>query len=205
MDTIRFIILQRTKLGERQLVLHTLSAEYGSRSFICAVPRSGALTLPLSIVEATLIPNSKSDLWRVKDLCPLSPLDNLRSSMTKNAIALFMSEVLYRILKDGESEDGLYEWTKGMIEELDEIKGSTADFPLHFLLGLCTALGFKPDSDRLSPYVEGTPSPATGAERTAMAESILRYLSAHTDTRLDIRSLGVLHELCADFVTLPSR
>ena len=120
-QAIEFIILGTTKVGEKSLVLHTLSSEYGRRSFIVSVSKSSsmALFLPLNILSGEVSDNHLSDLWRVSGLRAEYPLNGIRGSVLKNSVCLFMSEVLYRVLRDGEYSEELYDWAHRSILTLD--------------------------------------------------------------------------------------
>ena len=207
------IILNTTKTGERSLVLHALSPDWGRRSFITSVPRGGGMALfqPLSVLDAEITENPRSDLWRAHGLSARYPLTGLRTSASKSAMTLFMSEVLYRTIRDGAREDGLFEWCERCILTLDALEGNFTNYHLRFLLELAAALGFSPSLEDLAPFAGEHLStvqallqsdfatsmllPLNGAARGEIAELLLRYLSFHTETRIEARSLRVLREL----------
>ena len=207
------IVLNHTKFGENSIVLHTLSGAYGRRGFLVRVsPRTAmALFLPLNIIEAEVTENPKSDLWYARNFVCVSPLNGIRSNIHKNTMTLFMSEVLYRVVKDQTNEDGLADWLKKQILTLDALESDFANFHLLFLLGLCTALGFDPDTAGLAPFAdkrlkqletlltkpfsEALLLPLSGADRNAIAESILKYIEYHTESAVNVRSLAVLREI----------
>ena len=209
----QLIILNTTKVGERSLVLHALSADWGRRSFIVSVPKGGGMALfqPLSVLDAEVIENPRSELWRVRGLSAAHPLTGLRTSASKNAMTLFMSEVLYRTVRDGESEPGLFAWCERAILTLDALQGDYANYHLRFLLELAGALGFSPSLEDLAPFAgphylrvrdllqddfgSCMLLPMNGQERSEIADLLLRYLSYHTETRIEARSLRVLGEL----------
>ena len=212
-DSVRLIVLNSTKLGDSSLVLHTLCREMGRRSFIVGVRKGGsrALYLPFSILDAEVLENRKSDLWRLRGLSAVYPLNGIRSNYDKNAITLFMSEVLWRAVQDGASEEGLYDWCERSILTLDAMEGDFANFHLRWLMELADVMGFAPSFESLAPFAGehlrqlsdllslGLPEflvyPLDGARRSAIAGSLLRYLSAHLEIPLNIRSLAVLGEL----------
>ncbi len=212
-QAIEFIILGTTKVGEKSLVLHTLSSEYGRRSFIVSVSKSSsmALFLPLNILSGEVSDNHLSDLWRVSGLRAEYPLNGIRGSILKNSVCLFMSEVLYRVLRDGEYSEELYAWARHSILTLDGLGADFANFHLLFLLELSSVLGFSPRTEDLMPfagerledisslltlpYDQALLLPLSGARRSEIAEILLEYLSFHLDSRLNIRSLPVLREL----------
>ena len=111
MDT-DLIVLNLTKLGETSVVLHTLSRDFGRKGFVVKVSRktSMSLFLPLNILEADVTESPKGNLWRAGAVTARYPLNGIRSNIYKNTMTLFMSEVLYRAVKDGAREEGLYEW-----------------------------------------------------------------------------------------------
>lgn len=211
------IILNHTKFGENSIVLHTLSSEYGRRGFLVKVsPRTAmALFLPLNILEAEVTENPKSSLWFARNFVSVNPLNGIRGNIHKNTMTLFMSEVLYRVVKDQTNEDGLADWLKGQILTLDALQSDFANFHLLFLLNLCAALGFDPDLAGLAPFADKklihieallkTPFaealllPLSGADRNAIAESILKYIEYHTESAVNIRSLAVLREIYGDY------
>lgn len=212
-QAIEFIILGTTKVGEKSLVLHTLSSEYGRRSFIVSVSKSSsmALFLPLNILSGEVSDNHLSDLWRVSGLRAEYPLNGIRGSISKNSVCLFMSEVLYRVLRDGEYSEELYAWARRSILTLDGLGADYANFHLLFLLELSSVLGFSPRTEDLMPfagerledisslltlpYDQALLLPLSGVRRSEIAEILLEYLSFHLDSRLNIRSLPVLREL----------
>ena len=209
----QLIILNTTKVGERSLVLHALSPDWGRRSFITSVPKGGGMALfqPLGILDAEVVENPKSDLWRVHGLSAKYPLVSLRTSASKNAITLFMSEVLYRTVREGGREEGLFEWCERSVLTLDALEGDYANYHLRFLLELAAALGFSPSWEDLAPFAgEHLASvrellradfgasllvPLSGEVRNEIAELLLRYLSFHSESRIEARSLRVLREL----------
>ena len=209
----QFILLSVTKVGDKSLVLHTLSPEWGRRSFITSVSRKApmALFLPLSLLEAEVIENSKSDLWRLSEVCASAPLNGIRSDVRKNTMTLFLSEVLLRTLKVGSREEGLFEWCRSSILTLDAMESDFSNYHLRFLLEFAGALGFSPSIEDLMPFcgehlevvrsllrssaAETMLIPMSGAQRNAVASLLLDYIGYHIDSPLQIRSLQVLREL----------
>jgi len=207
------IVLNTTKLGETSLVLHCLSREYGRRGFIVNVGKKmhSSLLQPLNILEAKVVENPKSTLWRAVSLTPKYPLNGLRQDIRKGAISLFMSEVLYRTIKDGTDEDGLFEWCVGDILTLDAMESDFSNYHLRFLLEFAVVLGFSPSAEDLRPFCgemlddvelllrssfsESMLVPLNGERRNAIAESIVRYISHHSESAINLRSLSVLREL----------
>ena len=209
------IVLHTTKFGENSIVVHTLSREYGRRSFLVrgAGKRLMSLFLPLNILEADIVESTKSTLFTARNLTARHPLLGIRSNVFKNSMTMFMSEVLYRVIKEGAAEQGLYEWCERNILLLDAVQNDFSNFHLRFLLELTVALGFSPESRDLQPFVgdhyptverfmqtsfaESMLIPLNGTVRNEIAEEILRYIEFHTESSVNINSLKVLRDLFA--------
>ena len=210
------IVLHTTKFGENSLVVHTLSKDYGRRSFL--VKGAGkksmmSLFLPLNVLEADILETNKSTLFTTRHLTAKHPLLGIRNNMFKNSMTMFMSEVLYRVVKDGAYEQGLFEWCEKDILLLDAIQTDFSNFHIRFLLELTVALGFSPESQDLMPFVgehypvvekfmtlpfaDSMLIPLNGAARNEIAEEILRYIEYHTESSVNVNSLKVLRELFA--------
>ncbi len=207
------IVLATTKLGEKSLVVHCLTPDMGRRSFITSVSGGGgmAIYLPLNILEAEISENPRSDLWRMRRPTAVHALNGIRSSVLKNSMTLFMSEVLYRTVRDGAQEDGLFDWCRRSILTLDALESDFSNFHLRWLLEFAVALGFSPSLQDLAPFAgehlseieallksdfgESMLLPLNGATRNEIAEILLEYIGYHAECRLNIRSLAVLREL----------
>lgn len=208
------IVLHTTKFGENSLVVHTLSKEYGRRSFLirgAGKKSTMAMLLPLSVIEADVVETTKSTLFTARNLSSRYPLLGIRNNLYKNSMTLFLSEVLYRTVKDGANEDGLYAWCLKNILLLDAMDSDFSNFHIRFLLEFAVALGFSPESRDLAPFVgENFPIvegfmkesfadammiPLNGSVRNEIAEGILRYIEFHSDSAINVASLSVLREL----------
>ncbi len=168
---------------------------------------------PLSILEADIHESSKSSLYTAGNISLKHHLSGIRGNMFKNSMTMFLSEVLYRTVKDGAKEEGLFEWCERNILLLDAIQSDFSNFHIRFLLEFAIALGFSPESRDLTPFAgdrfplierfmkEDFASsmliPLSGAVRNEIAEDILRYLEFHTESSINVNSLKVLRELFA--------
>lgn len=65
----------------------------------------------------------------------------------KSTIALFMAEVLHRLVKESEANEMLFDFVWGSVEALDAATEGVANFHLWFLSNLCRFLGFSPGNE----------------------------------------------------------
>lgn len=213
-ERIELIILHLTKTRDSSAVIHTISNEYGRRSFLVSTPKHGgnlALFMPLGIVEAEIIENKKSDLWRARNFTAAHALFGIRNNIYKNSMTLFMSEVLFRAIGDGAAEDGLFEWCRNSIITLDALERDYSNFHLRFLIELASAMGFAPSVQDMMPFaqnhlasirqlcesdfVQAMLLPLNGESRNEIADILLKYISYHSESAINVKSLKVLREL----------
>lgn len=213
--TARLIVLHYTPTGENTLVLHTLSREWGRRGFLVRTGKGApmALFLPLNILEAEVTENPRSPLARATHIVPAAALNGIRNNLYKNTMTLFLSEVLYRTVKDGACEEGLFEWCERSIRTLDVLQSDWSNFHLRFLVEFAGALGFRPGAGDIAPFADGNLAqlralvesgfeetmllPLSGELRNNLCDCLLRYIEHHSESALRIRSLAVLRELFA--------
>ena len=213
-NTTDLIVLHTTKYGENSLILHALTREYGRRGFMVkGIGRktSTSLFYPLNILEADIFESRKSALGTARKLVSKYPLAGIRNSVSKNAVTMFVSEVLYRVVKDGTSDRNLYDVCERNILLLDAISEDFANFHLWFLLEFISVLGFSPAAEDLEPFLgedtgiaarmvsssfsEAMLIPMTGEKRNAIAGKLLKYIEYHTESAVNVNSLKVLNEL----------
>ena len=113
----RVIVLNTTRVKENSIVLHTISETYGRKSYLVRIGRNTGMSyfLPLNILEISVTENPKSDLWYARAISAEVPLNSIRANIYKNTISLFMAEVIYRTVRTGNPEDGLYDWLLSLI------------------------------------------------------------------------------------------
>ena len=192
-------MLSTTKVGDNALVVHTLSREWGRRGFLVRSARKTGTTLflPLNILEAEVVENSKSELWTLKNIVLRDALPGIRGNLQKNTMTLFLSEVLFRTIKDGANEDGLYEWCVGSVLTLNALESDYANFPVRFLMELAGALGFRPSFDGIAPFAKGKIPHAKGQgtlERTCRDTPRHRLQGPlYDDSHTRIDNLGARH------------
>ena len=163
----RIIVLHLTKYGDSGLVVHAIDSEAGRCSYMLrGAGRNKQVAIGplhnLAILDIVSVANPRSSMAQLKEYEPAVHLDSLRSDIDKNAIALFISELLYRTVVEQNYDPHLFAWLCEAIVNLDAIGQSAQDntpgresspaianFHLWFLAGLCTVLGFGPSGEGL--------------------------------------------------------
>lgn len=144
------IVLRSVKYGETSLIVTILTSLYGVQSYMVNGVRTSAkkgakaaLYQPASILEMDVYHNDKKNLQRIKEAGWSILYKNLFSDVIKNCIALFMMELLTKLLKQPEQNADLYYFCEDAMEHLDTATpAETANFPLFFTLQLSQFFGF---------------------------------------------------------------
>lgn len=214
------ILLHTTKYGDSSIILHGFTREQGRKSFIIRGvgkkkgSSSTALLHPLSILETEIRPGAEYSIAQLRDYSAKYPLHSLRSSVVKNTVAIYISELLYRTLMDSERDPSLYDFLENSILTLNSLEGQFSNFHIWFTLRYISFLGFFPDltspqvrfiftPDELellsrfmtTPLEEAMKIPMRGSDRGKLIESLIRFLEQNFDRKIEIKSLRVLHEV----------
>ncbi len=104
----------------------------------------------------------------------------------KRTIALFISEVLYHVLRHPMPDEPMFDFIASAIQALDETD-EPRNFHLSFLLGLASKLGFE--------MTEELPLPHTRAERQKTLRDLCTYFDEHVETWQEPKSLDILMEV----------
>lgn len=153
----RGIILGTLKYGEKGVVVHMLTDVCGRQSYMVQGVRPTAkgskmaLLQPMFAVEFEGLTSSKMSMHRLKELVPGIVLQTTPFDVRKSTMALFMAEVLYRLVRENEPTEELFNFVWGSIAALDAIDEGIANFHLWFLANLSRPLGFSPDNS----YTDG--------------------------------------------------
>jgi DNA repair protein RecO (recombination protein O) len=121
---------------------YMVSNTHGKRSKV-----SRALLQPLYILEMEVEHLNNRDMQRIKEAKTACTFTQLQCNPYKNAIALFLSEVLYRIIQEREANQPLFDYLYRSIQWLDVVEEGVGNFHLTFLLQLSVYLGIRPNGD----------------------------------------------------------
>lgn len=107
---------------------------------------------PLTLVEMDVSHQNTKDIQRIKDIKITYPYHNIPVHAVKNALALFLSELLFRCLRQAESDEHLFDFLQRSLQHLDRCDEGYANFHLVFMVQLMRYLGFEPHTN----YTEGS-------------------------------------------------
>lgn len=149
----RGIVLHTTKYGDSSLVVHCYTEQAGRQTFMVKGVRKSRkqnrsnLFQPLFILDFEVYYKASREIQLVKEVSRAVPLNSLPYDITKSTQAIFMAEVLYRVLKEEESNPVLAQFLISTIQYLDAMEEASADFHILFLFQLSRHLGFYPQNN----------------------------------------------------------
>ena len=151
--TARGIVLNTVKYGDKGLVVQMLTSSHGRQSYMVqgvGSRRAGqkmALFQPMFALEFEGLESSKMQMHRFGAVQSGIVLQTIPFDIKKSTIALFMAEVLHRLVKESEANEMLFDFVWGSVEALDAATEGVANFHLWFLSNLCRFLGFSPGNE----------------------------------------------------------
>lgn len=150
----RGIILHALQYNDKYAIVHIYTECSGRVSYLVSRQRgrktavSRAVFMPLSVVEMDAIHLNKRDIQRLKEVRPLFQPMAMTTDPVKNAIGLFLAEVLYRVVKDKEGNPPFFEFLVESIRWLEEKEQGIPNFHLIFLMHLPRFYGIFPNTAR---------------------------------------------------------
>ena len=146
------IVLRTVKYGETSVIVTILTSLLGVQSYLVNGVRtstkkgSGKANLfqPSAILEMVVYHNDLKQLQRIKEFRWGSLYQHILSDVKKNAVALFMVELLTKCLKQPEANTALFHFAEDAFLHLDIAPDAiAANFPLFFALHLPVFFGFR--------------------------------------------------------------
>ena len=147
------IILHSTKYSDSASIITAYTEQFGRASYMVhGVNRKKsvcrpAMLQPLSLVEMDVFHAAGKELHRIKDMQMAFTFTGIPYNPIKNSLALFLSEMLFRTLRQTEPDENLFLFLENSIQQLDGCETGIANFHLVFLLKLTRYLGFEPNTD----------------------------------------------------------
>jgi DNA repair protein RecO (recombination protein O) len=146
------IVLRAVKYGETSLVVTLYTELFGVQSYLVNGVRSHSrkgpgranLFQPAAILDLVAYHNELKNLQRLRDFKWGYLYQHIFFNVLKNAVALFMVELLQKCLKQPEPNPDLFYFIEDAFIHLDD-SGDTmvANYPLFFALQLAAFLGFR--------------------------------------------------------------
>lgn len=149
--TTKGIVLTSIKYGDTSLIVRIFTESDGLKSYLLRgilASKKGkvkkALFQPLTQLELVATHRNKGSLESVKEAKLHYHYHDLHTNIVKNAMALFLAEMLANSIHEEEANPELFHFLEASLQWLD-IHTETSNFHLYFLILLTKYLGFFPD------------------------------------------------------------
>jgi len=144
------IVIHFTRYSDSSGIVNVLTERYGRQAYLArGTGRSGRGTRnvifqPLMILEIEASHKPGRDVHNMRS-CYLSHVPvSIHCSVTKSAVAIFLAEVLDRVIREEVNDTSLYAFIEESVIGYDSTTGADPDFHLKFMAKLTRLLGFGP-------------------------------------------------------------
>ncbi|WP_422360671.1 DNA repair protein RecO [Reichenbachiella sp.] len=146
----RGIVLNYIKYRETSIIARIYTESFGIQSYIINSVRSKkskkglALLQPLTVLDMVVyFKNQKSDgLQRISEYKPAHNFTSIPFDVKKSAIALFVTELLTKVLKEEDDQGQVFEFLYQFILVLDERNEGYGSLHLYLMVQLTHYIGF---------------------------------------------------------------
>jgi DNA repair protein RecO (recombination protein O) len=215
----RGVVFRFTKYGETSIIVSMFTDVFGLQSYIVNGVRSKssknkiALYQPLTLLELIVYHREHANINRIKEIKCLHPYQTLLTDVRKSSIAMFLTEVLNKSVKEESHARELCDFLINSLITLDTQPEKSENFHLIFLLKLSRFLGFGAQhvnevlgariaDERIEAVLKQLiqanytdPIDMTNAERREILELLVKFYTDHMETIGEIRSMQVLREV----------
>ncbi|MBL7891038.1 MAG: DNA repair protein RecO [Bacteroidia bacterium] len=149
LHSIKAIVLRTTKYTDNSLIVNAYTDRFGLQSYIVRGVHSRTSKVKvnyfqgLTLLEMIVTKTEKTQLERINEVTGAYSLI-IEFDHIKNAIALFLNELLYKTIREEESNPKLFGFLINAFEILGLKENKCANFHLVFMLQFAKYLGFYP-------------------------------------------------------------
>jgi DNA repair protein RecO (recombination protein O) len=146
------IVLRTVKYGETSIIASVYTELFGIQSYIAKGIRQSSkygspkasYFQPAAMLQMEVYHNELKNLQFIREYQWSYLYEHIFFDVVKNAVAMYIVELLQRSLKQPESNPELFDLIEDTLKQLDEGNETlTANLPLHFTLHLSGKLGFQ--------------------------------------------------------------
>ena len=150
-EKLRGIVLNTIRYSDKHNIVHIYTDGRGLMSFAVPLGKTqtarmrNAMLMPLSLIDLEAGVRNGRDLSILREVRRNYPLATLYSDPIKNAIALFISELLAHVIQEPEGNDYLFRYIEQSVQLLEQTPDQIANFHICFLYHLGAHLGIQPN------------------------------------------------------------
>jgi DNA repair protein RecO (recombination protein O) len=188
LHTTRGIVLHQIKYSETSIIVKIYTENFGLQSYIVRGARKKNAKIKaghlqhLALVEMEVFHKGSKDLQYIRELKIIHPFQSITVDIRKSSMVVFMNEVIYKTIKEEESNPELFNFIFNAIQILDLAEEHISLIHILFLVHLTKFLGFYPKNNYsvLTPNFdlqEGEFSKTVGPATVIAVEPFSTYIS----------------------------
>ena len=211
----RGIVFKFFKYRDTSIIAKVYTEEFGLQSYVVNGIRKSkgkiALFQPLTLLDLVVYKKQHTEINRISQFSCSNQFSTIPYQIAKSSIAVFLSEVLYKCIRQDEQAPALFDFIYHSILVLDQLESNYQNFHLQFLIKLSGHLGFgisgleqfahttdpamemKIDQLIKSAYTDllqiGNQS------RRAILDDLIRFYHTHVDGLGEIKSIQILQTI----------
>lgn len=149
------ILLHHVRYSDNSLIAHFYTREYGRLSVMAKgiSSRKGSARYnyfrPLNIFNLELYRYENREIHNLKEISLAFIPEKIPGDINRTTVALFMSEILYNIIREEDANRMLYDFIESSVVTLDGINEGISNFHLWFLVALTDYAGIGPSHTKL--------------------------------------------------------
>jgi len=150
LQSTRGIVFQQFKYSESSLIVKIYTEHFGLQSYIVKGVRGKrsktkpALFQPLNLLYLVAYQKEGKSLNHLSEVKIAYPFQSIPVDFTKRTLLFFLSELLYRSIREEIQNQSLFEWLFQALTWLDLTEDNIVNYHLVFMIQLSRFLGFYP-------------------------------------------------------------
>ena len=152
------ILLHHVRYSDNSLIAHFFTHEYGRLSVMVRgiSSKKGGVRFsyfqPLGIFNTEIYHHDNRELHNLKEMSLAYIPKRIPGNIRYSSIALFISELLYNVIREEDTNRMLYEFIESSVITLDEMNEGIINFHLWFLVALTDYAGIGPTHTSMGDY-----------------------------------------------------
>lgn len=152
------IVLHHLKYSETSVIATLYTEAFGRQSYIINGIRSPkskqktGLLQPLFLLEIEAYHKAGREVQRLKEFRLEQVYQTIPFDLVKSTIAMFLSEIMYKTIRNEETDPELFQFIYESLIHFDLMKEGSSNFHLWFLANLLRFLGLQPQNNYSPAY-----------------------------------------------------
>lgn len=150
-EKLKGIVLNTIRYSDKHNIVHVYTDGCGLMAFAVPLGKTAAarmrnaMLMPLSLIDLEAGVRAGRELAVLREAHRNYPLATLYSDPVKNAISLFISELLAHVIQEPEGNGPLFRYIEQSVQLLEQMPDGIANFHICFLYHLGAHLGIQPN------------------------------------------------------------